>query len=131
MRRYAFILLLLFLAATAISCGKQPEPEPLPPLEGEIIELADQFMDLLLAGDYTNATYYFDATLLKKMPPDKLSAAWFTLLEEAGAYRGEIGKQIESEQDYLIVILITEFKKAKLDIQIKFNSDHRIVGLLF
>ena len=131
LRRYAFLLLLLFLTVTVISCVKKPEPEPLPPLIGEVTELADQFMALLLAGDYAGATDYFDATYKKEMPTEKLAAAWLALLEEAGEYRGEIGKQVESEPDYEIVILIAEFENTMLDIQLKFNSDNRIVGLLF
>ncbi|HHX75091.1 MAG TPA: alpha/beta fold hydrolase [Firmicutes bacterium] len=121
----AFLLCVLL----SVACGRKTEK--LPPLQGDITELAGEFLSLLQAEDYTAAVTYFDATMKKELPPAKLQEAWETVQQQAGPYRQEVARRTEEMGRYRIMIITARFGLAQLDIRLTFNSDNRIAGLYF
>lgn len=132
MYKRGFVLfLLIMLAVTAISCGNDSKIEA-PALEGEITDLADDFISSMVNGDYEQAVDdYFDATMKRAMPANTLAETWETLLEQVGQYEGEVSKRTEEADGYDVVIATTKFQNAFIDIRVVYNSDKRISGLWF
>ena len=116
---------LLFLAA----CTRKTEK--LPPLEGDVVELASEFLVLLAAGDYTAAVAYFDAKMQKELPAATLQEAWEAVQLQAGPYEGELAQKTEKLGRFQAVIVTARFAFSHLDIRLTFDSDRRIAGLYF
>ncbi|NLZ39063.1 MAG: alpha/beta fold hydrolase [Firmicutes bacterium] len=112
-----------------VSCDKKQNA--LPPLEGDIIELASKFVEKLATNDFAGAVEFFDATMLKELPEKKLEEVWQTLLQQVGAFQTEISRKVEEMGQSQIVILTAQFELAPLDIRMTFNQDKRIIGLFF
>ncbi|NLN06396.1 MAG: alpha/beta fold hydrolase [Firmicutes bacterium] len=125
------LLLAAILACVLLSAACSRKTEKFPPLQGEITELAGEFLSLLRAGDYTEAVTYFDATMKKELPAGKLQEAWEAVQHQAGPYRQEVAQRTEELGRYRVVIITARFALAQLDIRLTFNSDNRIAGLYF
>lgn len=125
-QRLLFCLLCLAFLLAAASCG-----EDLPPLEGEITELAEDFLACLAAGDYRAAAGYFDARMKRAMPAGELGLAWKSLQEQAGEYQNVLARRMVTEDGYQTVVATTQFEEAVVDIRMVFNQDRRIAGLWF
>lgn len=130
LKRIAGMVLPMLLAFAVVSCSGDPEPVG-PPLEGEITDLASEFIDNLVKEDYSSAAAFFDAQMKRAMSEKKLKQTWDSLLKQMGAYVGEVDKRVEQSGEYEAVNVITEFANESLNIRVVFNSDKRVSGLWF
>lgn len=128
-KRLTVLLILAVLLFAAASCGGNQAP--LEPLEGEITDLAGEFIVLLVEGDYKSAAGFFNATMLKAMPARKLGQTWQGLLKQAGPYVGEVDKKTDVVQGFDVVFVTTEFANSNMIIRVVFDSDKRVTGLWF
>src|SRR5689334_5892553 len=92
---------------------------------------AKEFLELLKKGDFTKAAEPFDATMLKKMPADKLKETWEMLNKQFGALKETGGTRTETLGKYELVFIGTQFEKVKLEMRLAFDPDHKIAGLGF
>ena len=67
-KTFPALLLALLLCLAAVSCAG----EKLPPLEGEPAELAEEFFQCLVKGNYSECTDYFS----KKMKQAMSAGSW-------------------------------------------------------
>lgn len=128
-RVIVLLALLPLVALYGTSCSSEPEAGP--PLEGEIIDLAEEFIDNLVDENYSSAAAFFNAQMKKAMPERKLKQAWEQLLQQAGPYKGVLEKRFEQGDDYAAVNVITEFAEMQLNIRVVFDGDNRVAGLWF
>jgi len=126
-----FMIILTVLGLVLTGCGQKDGGQAQPPLQGDINELASEFVALLVKEDFTAAAQYFDATMLQALPPEKLGQTWTQVKEQAGPYKHEIGRQQETTQGYEVININSQFEKAALNIRVVFNADKRIAGLFF
>jgi len=128
-----FITSLLIVSAALVftACSKPEEPEVLAPLEGDLNELATEFIAALVAENFEAASGYFDAEMLKAIPIDKLGDLWEQLLSQVGPYQNEISRKQETSEGYEVIIATVKFEKSPLNIRMVFNADQRIAGLFF
>ena len=122
-------LLLLAVLLLLVSCGNKQTK--LPPLEGDVAELASMFVEKLATNDFAGAVEFFDANMLKELPEAKMQEVWQTLQEQVGAFQSETNKEIEEMGQAQIVVLTAQFERALLDVRMTFNQDKRIIGLFF
>ncbi|MDB5388572.1 MAG: hypothetical protein JWM11_4218 [Planctomycetaceae bacterium] len=94
-------------------------------------QAAESFVTLLAQGAFAKATNDFDATMLEVLPADDLKKTWEKVLEDAGAYKRQVGIRRENSGKYEIVTVTCEFAKAKLDARVVFDQDGKISGLFF
>ncbi|MGB7054614.1 MAG: DUF3887 domain-containing protein [bacterium] len=92
---------------------------------------ARAFVELLVKGDYANAFATFDATMKGAMPEDAVSAAWESLLAQAGEFNKIIGVRQAKEQGYDVVYVTCGFEKSQLDVKVVFNEKKEVSGLWF
>ncbi|UNC93844.1 alpha/beta fold hydrolase [Candidatus Contubernalis alkalaceticus] len=121
----------MMLAVTALSCGSDTKVDD-PPLEGEITDLAEDFVNKMAAGEFERVVdYYFDAPMKRAMSAKTLSETWETLLGQVGSYTGQVDKGTDVVNGYDVVFVTTQFENDKIVIQVVFNEDKRISGLWF
>lgn len=126
------LALLIFVGILAsVGCSKPQEPVPLAPLEGEVDDLATEFIAALVAEDFVGASGYFDAEMLKAIPTDKLKGIWEQLLSQVGSYQSELSRVQETSEGYEVIIVTVKYEKSPLKIRMVFNADNRISGLFF
>jgi len=125
-----FIILFLMMPLFVFSCSNSQEPVG-PPLEGDIADLAEEFIADMHAEDFNSAVSFFNADMKKAMSERKLQQNWEAVLAQQGAYEGEIEKHIEESGDYRAVNIITDFAAGPINIRVVFDGDNRVAGLWF
>jgi uncharacterized protein len=129
-KKLALFIVIFLVLILSISCSSEPEPVG-PPLEGEITDLAVEFIGNLVEEDFSSAVAFFNAEMKKAMSENQLRQTWRTLLTQQGEYVGEIEKRVEQSGDYAAVNVITEFAAGPINIRVVFDSDNRVAGLWF
>ena len=128
------VILGILMVGTALSlagCAKKEEPPVLEPLEGDINDLATEFIQTLAAEDFEAATSYFDAQMLKALPISQLEGAWKQVIGQFGAYKEELSRKQEVSEGYDVIIVTAQFENAPLNLRMVFNADHRMSGFFF
>lgn len=129
-KRTVAVLLFVVLLFTTVSCGKKSAPAE-PPMEGEVTQLASDFVARLVAEDFAGAVDYFDATMKQQLPERMLGETWQQLLTQVGPFVDELGTRTESIGEHEAVFVTTEFAGMVLDIRVVFDSNKRVAGLFF
>lgn len=130
-QRVLALILLIILALSVASCGKNPAPVTEPPLEGDLTELATDFVSRLNGGDFAGAVSFFDATMKKTLPEEKLAETWAGLQEQMGPYSENTGTRTDTVKGYDIVFVTARFGTNLIDIRVVFNYNKRVAGLFF
>ena len=131
LKRGFLLVLVMLLAVSVLSCGSDSTVDN-PPLEGEITDLAEDFIGKMAAGEFEQAVdHYFDAPMKRAMSAKTLSETWETLLGQVGPYTGQVDKRTDVIDGYDVVFVTTQFENDKVVIQVVFNEDKRVSGLWF
>lgn len=125
------LMVVVMLGMMLSGCGKKDGDQTLPPLQGDINALATEFVALLVQEDFAAAANYFDAAMLKAMPPEKLGQTWTQLKGQVGPYQHENSRRQETAQGYDVINIDSQFERAALNIRVVFGADKRIAGLFF
>jgi dienelactone hydrolase len=99
--------------------------------DSDLFPLAQEFINQLANGEYEAATARFDDAMLKAAPAPQLKQIWEQLLGQVGAYQEQLDTQSEEVGEYTRLNVTTQFEKAKIVIQVVFNSQGQISGLFF
>ncbi|MEL7669107.1 DUF3887 domain-containing protein [Methanobacterium sp.] len=97
----------------------------------DLKETAQNFIGLLLAGDFTSAASKFDDQMKIALNEAKLQEIWINAIGEAGALlQINTPKTVEVES-YRIVTIPCSFQRSIIDVQMAFNKEGQISGLNF
>lgn len=94
-------------------------------------EIAQNFVELLLKGDYTFAISRFDDQMKIALNETKLQETWINTIAEAGTILQLNPTRTAEMEGYKIVIIRCDFQRAIIDIQVVFNEQEQISGLNF
>jgi dienelactone hydrolase len=150
------MLLILLTASLLVACGQKkttslptdtpptaatplpttpPQPTATPTgqvvIAPERIAAAQEFVDLLVQGDYASAEEKLDDTMKAAAPASKLEELWSSLLEQAGAFQQQTGTRTERTMGYDVVYVTCQFKQMSLDVKVVFDASGQIAGLFF
>lgn len=92
---------------------------------------ANDFMELLVNGKYEDAAERFDDKVAEKLPPEKLKQLWQEICETLGEYKSHEKPAVSVAKEYIIAVVICNFKKAQIETSIVLNESGRISGLWF
>jgi dienelactone hydrolase len=101
------------------------------PLPTDHAAQAKAFVEAMHRGDFTAAAAPFDAAMQKAMPAEKLKDTWTAIVKQVGAYKETVGTRAEKSGKYETIFVTCAFEKAKLDIRVAFDHEHKIAGLGF
>jgi dienelactone hydrolase len=96
----------------------------------DVAARAKEVVAFLSAQKFAPVEALFNAQMIAAMPAGRLGATWTTLIGQVGALKScGSDARIRSISDKQMVITPCEFERAKIDIQIAFDTDGRISGL--
>jgi hypothetical protein len=118
-------------AQQVISQSQSPSQPTSPPSQSTAVETsAQQFVELLAAGNYASARGLYDANV--NVTPASIQQNWEDILSNVGAYQSQIGTRtvpLENPVSGTIAIVGVKFANATRALFITFNSDRKIVSL--
>lgn len=94
-------------------------------------ELAQNFVGLLLKGDFTSALVEFDDQMKIALTASKLQESWQNLILDAGSLLQLEIKSTAEMENYRIVVVRCQFQRNIIDVQVVFNEHEQISGLNF
>jgi fermentation-respiration switch protein FrsA (DUF1100 family) len=150
------ILIIMLTASLLFACGQkqtasQPTnaspaaatqlptapPQPTSAPTGEVavspeqIATAQEFVGLLVKGDYTAAEEKLDDTMKAAAPASKLEELWSSLQEQVGAFQQQTGVHTDRTQGYDVVFVICQLEQTLLDVKVVLNASGQVAGLFF
>lgn len=99
-----------------------------PPATDHVVA-AKSFIEAMNRADYAAAFAPFDATMQKAMPVEKLQETWEAVNKQVGKFKQFVGTRSEPRSGFDRIFVTCEFEKAKLDVRVVFDKDHKIAGL--
>lgn len=84
-----------------------------------------------VAGDYEAASKDFNGIMRAALPPARLEAFAGTLNQQVGKFKAVREVKTGTEQGYQVVILVSEFERATLDVRVVLDGDGKVAGLFF
>jgi dienelactone hydrolase len=154
--RTTYVVMILLSASLLFACGQKqttlpptntpqattapqpttpPQPTTAPTGQGDSSTdrsaAAQEFVDLLVKGDYATAEQKLDATMKAALPASKLEELWGSLQKQAGAFQQQTGTRASREQGYDIVYVTCQFEQMTLDAKVVFDASGLIAGLFF
>ena len=97
----------------------------------DLKETAQNFIGLLLAGDFTSAASKFDDQMKIALNEAKLQETWINAIGEAGALLQLNTPSTAEVEGYRIVTIPCSFQRSIIDVQVVFNKEGQISGLNF
>jgi len=112
-----------------------PQPTSAPGREVAIsperIAAAQEFVDLLVKGEYATVQEKLDDTMKAALPGSKLEEVWTSLQSQAGAYQQQTGVYTDRIQGYDVVFVTCQFEQMLLDVKVVFDATGQVAGLFF
>ncbi|MFC1558204.1 DUF3887 domain-containing protein [candidate division KSB1 bacterium] len=127
MKRIFFLLMVLILVLSVISCAQEKKSINAPELE----ELAKEFVELLVAEDFNEAAKMFDDKMREALPVEKLQKTWEGLISQMGSFQKELSAEAEEVKGNKLVVVKCQFEKSAIDIRVVFNKAKKVSGLWF
>lgn len=123
-----FLTVFMFaLVAALLLSGSAAAQQP----EDELEQRGRHFVELLAQGRFEDAAASYDATMLRVLPPAKLSAVWDDVLQQYGAFQQIVEARSAPANAYTMVNVHVQFEKALLNFRVVFDKDQRVAGLFY
>lgn len=128
MKKQLLVALLIFLFGSIMMGCRQEE---ILPQEGEIAEIATEFVEELSEEEFENAAGKFNEEMRRAMPKELLGQTWSQLQTQVGAFVSIESLREEIIQEYDVIFVTTEFENSFIDIRVVFDEENRVAGLFF
>lgn len=96
---------------------------------GDIASVAQELVESLVRGDFTEMTRDFDSQMADRLTPEKLKEGWDLTIEQFGPFVKQIGTRTERYWKFTAVVVTCEFARSKMDIKVTFIRSGKISGL--
>jgi ABC-type Na+ efflux pump permease subunit len=96
-----------------------------------IVTSAQQFVDLLVAGDYAAARALYQSSNTT-VTPETLQQNWQDIVAANGAYQQQVSTRtvpLDNPEGGTMAIVTTQFENARRDLYIVFDNTRSIVSL--
>lgn len=115
--------LLLVLLALAVSATAMQSADLSAQARNLVIAMATRQFDDVVA--------HFDSTMSAVLPAGKLSAAWESVIVQAGDFESIMGVRQEELRGYKVVYVTSKFAKSALDVKVVYDAKGQVTGLFF
>jgi dienelactone hydrolase len=89
-----------------------------------------QILQQLVAGQFDKVEARYNASLAAAIPPGKTAEMWSSLSRQTGPFESIVETKTGKMQGLDVTFVVCKFQKAVLDVQIIFDPDGKIAGLL-
>jgi fermentation-respiration switch protein FrsA (DUF1100 family) len=100
-------------------------------LADEIEIAATEFVDLLVAEDFSAATNLCNATMKDALQATSLAQTWQQLLNQVGPFQQRLETRQQKYQQYDIVFVTCEFERANIDVKVVLDPTRAVAGLFY
>ncbi len=123
-----FILPILIAMAFLFIAGCSDDEPGLEPLEGDIRDISDNFLEELVRERYDHAYSFFDEDVRKVLSEEELQTLWEQMRDHVGHYVETIHRrhQIMDGNDIITVTAVFELKQ--MEVLLMFDEQNRISG---
>jgi uncharacterized protein len=105
---------------------------PTPPQQSapDVVAKSQTILARVAAGEFGSVEERFTDKMKAAWPPGRLAELWKSLVNQVGAHKGcESKPRVVAIADKQMVITACDFERAKIDIQLAFDSAGRISGM--
>ena len=110
--------------------GQAPPVDGQAPV-GDLEQAAAELLQLMVAGDFAEATKDFDAVVSHAMPPDKLKQTWQGVTAQVGAWQKQTAVRRSQSGPHTVIDVDCEFEKSPLVFRLAFDQEQKIAGMFF
>lgn len=127
-----FVLLIpTALISTATGASARPSTPSLTqqptPTDAQEQVIAERFLDLVIAGKYTEARQYLHPGLAAEWTPEVIQMRWQAFQNRTGRFV----RRLDSRTVDQLVLITMEFSKVTDDAIFIFDRNHQIIGIDF
>lgn len=97
----------------------------------DIVVVARELVDSMVAGDFTGAEEHFDRTMRQELPPALLRQSWESVLSESGAFQKVKRSKKKKAGEYDVVSVTCVFSRGSQDVEVYFSEGGDVTGLFF
>ncbi len=90
----------------------------------------NEVVNLLVEQQFETLTEKFDETMKAELPVEQIQQTWESTIAQMGPFKRQVGLRTEEQMDVEITSVTCEFEQGYLDIQIAYNDENQIAGLL-
>jgi hypothetical protein len=119
-------MLIAVLVVLGFTCAVQAQAPAI-----NATALGQTTVDRLIKHDFAAVVAMFDDTVRAALPEEKLRASWLAAETQFGPVRRTGAPRTATKGDLQIVIILAEFERNGLDIQMVFNASGKIAGIAF
>jgi uncharacterized protein len=127
MKKSLPVILMVGIMLFFLGCGKSSKETD----KNNVVNLALEYFDLLIKGNYEQAVQNYDSTMTEALPPDKLKELWTFFIAQAGAYKRQTGIRTEKVDNYESVFVSGEYENMNATIKVVFDNNKKIAGMFF
>ncbi|MDG5790078.1 DUF3887 domain-containing protein [Evansella sp. AB-P1] len=127
MKNYITISMLLLFTLLISACNNNVNQEITNIDEEENIIIAESFIDLLVEGDFEEATFYFDEKKATELPPEQLEVVWLGAVQQFGDFTSKEYEGSEIYEGNQVVYFTGQFESEELQFIISFDEHNNIV----
>ena len=124
-RALTILLVLLFLF---LSAGCSDDEPGLEPLEGDIRDISDSFLEELVRERYDIAYSFFNEEVRKILSEEELQNLWEQMRDHVGLYEETVHQRHQIMDGNDIITLTAIFELKQMEVLIMFDDDNRISG---
>ncbi len=126
MQRFLFLLLIALVLLIPAGCS---DDEPgLEPLEGDIRDISDSFLEELVRERYDHAYSFFNEEVRKILSEEELQNLWEQMRDHVGLYEETVHQRHQIMDGNDIITLTAIFELKQMEVLIMFDDDNRISG---
>jgi len=94
-------------------------------------EIAKKILENNVAEKYENMRADFSGGFKDQLPAEKIAGGWKQLIDSAGPYQKVLSINTVVTQGYNQVLIRCAFKNDNLTLEVTFNQDDKVIGLLW
>ncbi len=93
--------------------------------------IAKNALSFFPKNEFEKVSAFFDDTLKKNLPSDKLGMVWKSLEQQAGSFEKTANDSVYNMNGYCIVDIHCIFKNGKLIFKTSYDKNYKIAGIFF
>lgn len=94
-------------------------------------DVADQFIEAIISGEYTQAESYYSPELTEALQKGKLEIVWKGIIRNTGEFEVVVQTNREEREDFYSVVATLKFVNIYMDMVMAVDKDEKISGLFF